>query len=331
MNFPEHFFEKEIRCDFEISEMMKRAWAAELEIVEAVENICTKHHLNYFGDWGTLLGAVRHQGFIPWDDDIDITMLREDYNQFIHFAQTELPEGIVIAGMYSPIERLQKANLSPQLRIIADEEYWSFPDYLSRFHGFPYPRIGIDIFPSDYISPDADLVNFQLEACRVLNFTVQNIDLFMKEKCLEQQLQHIESVCQVTLDRNRYLPTQLLLLLDQIAQLANPEECTELINMAYAAVSDDLPRPLHGTKVDWYSETLIVPFEHTHMRIPQKYHEVLSALYGDYMVFKKFTADHEYPFYKKQEKELRRMFDESGIDTDIETFCHNWMLATGKS
>ena len=195
MNFPEHFFEKETRCDFEISEMMKRAWAAELEIVEAVENICTKHHLNYFGDWGTLLGAVRHQGFIPWDDDIDITMLREDYNQFIHFAQTELPEGIVIAGMYSPIERLQKANLSPQLRIIADEEYWSFPDYLSRFHGFPYPRIGIDIFPSDYISPDADLVDFQLQACRVLSDNCRKCTEFCRRQ-RDFRFRQPQDICQ---------------------------------------------------------------------------------------------------------------------------------------
>ena len=79
MIFKEDFFLKETRCGFEISEMMKRAWSAELEVLEIVVDICNRNKLQYFADWGTLLGAVRHQGFIPWDDDIDICLKREDY------------------------------------------------------------------------------------------------------------------------------------------------------------------------------------------------------------------------------------------------------------
>lgn len=74
---------KEVRCDFEISAMMKRAWAAQMEVLEVVDEICQRNGLQYFADWGTLLGAIRHQGFIPWDDDIDICMKRKDYNQLI--------------------------------------------------------------------------------------------------------------------------------------------------------------------------------------------------------------------------------------------------------
>ena len=329
MNFPEHFFEKEIRWDFEISEMMKRAWAAELELVEIIENICSRHDLHYFATGGTLLGAIRHKGFIPWDDDIDLTMLRADYNKLIKCLHNELPDGIVIAGMHSPVERLQKASLCPHLRIIADEEYWSFPEYLNRFHGFPYPRIGIDIFPMDYISTDDDLLDFQLSAYYALNFTVQNFELYIKENQMTSQLQYLEKMCHVTFDRNKYLPTQLLQTLDQIAQMADPSTSTKLTNMQYSAGSTQ--RPLYGRQDSWYTETLVVPFEHTQMRIPKGYEHILSHDFGDYMKPVKFTSDHEYPFYKKQEKELRRMFDEAGIDTDIETFCHNWMIAAGRS
>ena len=59
--------------------MMKRAWAAELEILVEIDKICEKHKLHYFIDYGNLLGAIRHKGFIPWDDDIDIMMMRKDY------------------------------------------------------------------------------------------------------------------------------------------------------------------------------------------------------------------------------------------------------------
>ena len=71
---------------------MNRLQLTELEILLAVDNICKKYNIDYFLDSGTALGAIRHHGFIPWDDDIDIGMLREDYDRFISIAQSELGE-----------------------------------------------------------------------------------------------------------------------------------------------------------------------------------------------------------------------------------------------
>lgn len=75
---------------------MKRIWETELAMLDRVDRICEEHGLRYFLVHGSLLGAVRHKGFIPWDDDLDIAMPRKDYDKFIEIAPRELPEPLSI-------------------------------------------------------------------------------------------------------------------------------------------------------------------------------------------------------------------------------------------
>lgn len=70
-------------------ETLKKIQAVELEMLQDFDRLCEKHHLEYFAVGGTTIGLLRHQGFIPWDDDIDLGMLREDYDRFLKIAETE--------------------------------------------------------------------------------------------------------------------------------------------------------------------------------------------------------------------------------------------------
>lgn len=83
-------YHDEMRAGFLVTTDRKKIWNVELNLLVEVDRICQNHGITYFADYGTLLGAVRHQGFIPWDDDIDLVMLRPDYERFKEIAMNEI-------------------------------------------------------------------------------------------------------------------------------------------------------------------------------------------------------------------------------------------------
>ena len=137
------FFEDETRDGFYVWTMMKRFWAAQLKVLAEIDKVCKKHDLRWFADNGTLLGAVRHGGFIPWDDDMDISMLRDDYEALIKYAKDELPEGYEIKSI-----RYNKDHEQMLGRIINTHYINYNEEHLEKHFGCPY-LVGVDIFPLD--------------------------------------------------------------------------------------------------------------------------------------------------------------------------------------
>lgn len=89
IKLPFNFLQGEFRNDYYISLEMKKVWAVELDLFCELLNVCKKHNIKVFAEGGTLLGAVRHKGMIPWDDDIDVAMTRSDYIKLQKLASKE--------------------------------------------------------------------------------------------------------------------------------------------------------------------------------------------------------------------------------------------------
>lgn len=130
-----------------------------LTLLDEVDNICKKHNIEYWLDSGTLLGAVRHKGFIPWDDDLDICMMRKDYNRFIDICKTELNPKFFMQTFktdhYVENQFLKIRDRNSVLKMNAREK--------------GHTGIFIDIFPVDFYSNSGK--NYELK--KKLNFITQ--------------------------------------------------------------------------------------------------------------------------------------------------------------
>lgn len=291
MKIPENFLDGEIRNSFYVERMMKRVWAAQLEVLHDVDALCRKHHIQYFADWGTLLGAVRHKGFIPWDDDMDITMKRPDYIRFCKIASEEM-EGYDIINIHTDSTWSNMLTRIVNGRTISIDE-----DHLAKFHGCPWV-IGLDIFPLDYVAPVQEEDELLCNMISIVGVLGQKIiqEENTEEECADT-IKDIEKMCAVKFDYNRPLGQQLLELAENLGMMYTEQEASQI-----ALMSDHAgPRPADVYPKELYADSIEMPFEYTTIPVPVGYHDILKQKYGeDYMVPTIGGGSHEYPFYKKQ-------------------------------
>ena len=115
ITLPDGFLKEEYRDGYLVSEKLKKIWAIDLDLFAEFSRVCRKHDIKFSVSFGTMIGAVRHKGFIPWDDDFDIMLERREYEKLMaidpsefqapYFLQTVLSDRAV----FSPLARFRNS------------------------------------------------------------------------------------------------------------------------------------------------------------------------------------------------------------------------------
>lgn len=274
MQLDDKFFETEIRCGYEVSKKMKKVWAVEMNLLEYFDALCREHNLRYFVEYGTLIGAVRHQGFIPWDDDIDVVMFRDDYERFKIIAQDAIDYPYFLQNSYTDamIWNISKLRDSRTTAI-------EFPDISPEFH----QGIFIDIFPLDDV-PDG-----------------QTVKPVIGQMQREIWMSVVDAKGLLGLLDKGYKPAmdaQVLIALTDM-QLRERMKIFEEFNASQFGKSTkvdyitDYFAGVESVQREWYSDIVYLPFENMMVPAPVGYDHLLKCRYGDYMTPAKIPNLHD--------------------------------------
>ncbi len=309
MQFEDSFFENEVRDGFFVPSEVKRAWAAELEVLSEVDRICRKYDITYYADWGTLLAAVRHKGFIPWDDDLDIAMKRADYNRFMEVANRELPEGFCAYNYKNHDDFwLFLARVVGKPRICFEE------DHLKRFHEFPYIA-GVDIFVLDYVSSDEEKEDTRCTLARYMikiadeiadgNLTGKDAEAALKklENLRGIRIAGPESKKKADMDAFRRRMYEEVEKLFSMFQEDESEMLTQLFPFGLQRRGFYFPKK-------YYDSAPRIPYENTTIPVPVSYDAALRKRYGNYMRLVRNGGGHDYPFFETQKAQLETVLGE---------------------
>lgn len=258
-------------------ETLKKAQQASLEILLAVDRICRENGIRYLLDAGTLLGAVRHQGFIPWDDDIDIAMTRKDYEalkRLLRSGKKLLPENmeLILPDEY----RNGRAFYDFTPRIIYKNSRRHGDSREMDYYEGKLNHLWVDIFILDNI-PDSPLldrwVRFRQKVIYGLSMPKRwRLDLGKYSPSDRLKVSLLKGA-------GRFFSMRKLFSMQE--RLSRKYEKRHTKNLYYSNYQPDF---LQDTlKREWSEEVTELPFEGHMLMAPAGYDQVLREIYGDYM------------------------------------------------
>lgn len=241
----------------------------QLDTLKEVNRICNKFNIKYYIIAGTLIGAIRHKGFIPWDDDIDIAMMREEYDQFMNCCQGELLDRYSVQNYKTDIDVCHALTRVCIRGTYVDDKY---SEHL-RFHKEAY----IDIFPLDNVPDDNRMLKRQKGKIEIIDRLIKykaciihrNGPLFSKYIAKKVIMLLLLPISFKSLQRNR----------EKYMKEYSKEDTLRVCSTAskYGFKKQVMLRSIYGRPT-------LIEFEGGMYPAPQEWDTYLKQLYGNYFI-----------------------------------------------
>lgn len=248
---------------------LKEIHQASLNVLKDLDRFCRENSIRYYVFFGTLIGAVRHKGFIPWDDDIDVIMLRSDYDKFLEeYSQR---------GKYRVVNYKTEPKCPFMISRVSDDSYSLYSKY------GPNYKIGafVDVYPFDFIGENLSQIArkaryTQKFSSRLTKSLERNVFGVIKDthNGIKKWLLLLAYIIPKMMGCG-YYRRKLLDLLDIDSK--NKTDCKYV-----GCVLWDLTKE-SAFDIELLEETVDLEFENMMVMAPAKYDFILSQIYGDYM------------------------------------------------
>lgn len=229
-----------------------------------IDRICKKNNIKYFLAGGTLLGAIRHHGFIPWDDDADVMMLREDYDKFLKIAPVELQNNLFM-------QFSEKTSHFPFLKIRINNTVFS-TEFTSRFNNI-HNGVFLDVLAQDQTSDYSFIRKLHMHATASSRWLVLNK---WRGTPVDANNKFVSFIANIL---KKIFPLRFLEAVQNklMSMFKNKKNAVYL----YDSMGRNIDRGAFPKK--WFDEVILVDFEGHKMPVPKEYDKYLTYLYGDYM------------------------------------------------
>lgn len=275
IQLPDNFLLEEERCGYIVTTQMKEVWAVELDLYNELKRVCDKYNIQIVADGGTVLGAIRHSGFIPWDDDMDFSMTRSDYKKlceiapvefkYPYFWQTEETDH----GSFRGHGQLRNSETTA----IRKEER----EYNCKYN----QGIFIDVFPLDNVPDDTAARHHYIKR---INKLIDMHKLYRDSMAGINRSRGVKKVAKDIMIKYYYSKLKCNYAYEKLEkhkELFCNKETHYFTNFLYVKL-DNLDYSVRP-KI-WYSNVIGVPFENTIVNVPKEYEKYLEKAYGNWKI-----------------------------------------------